>query len=317
MAWREKPSATPVAMAASKLYTLIRPTRRERTSILPCGVSAMNSRPEKPRENFFAVTCAPAVEAVGDRPARQTRQALAVCVVHVDDASVRRARAGAFKQPALGGEVVLKAVVKIEMVAGEIGEDGGGEVAAPEPIERQRVRTGLEHGVRAAGADDVGEKTLQVQGFRSGGRGRTSSLRCAIGDGAEEPALVAGRAHDRIDQKTGGGLAVGAGDADQLRASPRAGRKNSRRSMASALRASGTRIQTTPGGIAGGLEAALAAAAPVSENSASHAGPGGGGNSLTIALAPRSMALEMKRLPLVISPSMATNSEPGVTRRLS
>ena len=108
MAWREKPSDKLVAMAASKLYTLIRPTRRERTSILPSGVSATNSRPEKPSENFFAVTCAPGVETVGNRPARQTYQALAVGVVHVDDASVRSARAGAFKQPALGGEVLLE-----------------------------------------------------------------------------------------------------------------------------------------------------------------------------------------------------------------
>ena len=66
--------------------------------------------------------------------------------------------------------------------------------------------------------------------------------------------------------------------------------------VASAFRASATRIQTTPGGIAGGFAAPLAAAAPACENSASHAGPGGGGNSLTIAHAPRSRALDDKAI---------------------
>ena len=198
----------------------------------------MNSRPREAQGEFFGGHLRAGVEAVGDGPARQADQALAVGVVHIDDARARGARAGAFEQAALGGEVLLEGLVKIEMVAREIGEDGGGEPATPQAIQRQRVRTGFQHGVRAAGVNDLGEKALQVQRFRRGGGGRTRCSRRAIDDGAEEAALVAGGAHDRIDQEARGGLAVGAGDADQLQASPRDGRKNWRRSMASALRAS-------------------------------------------------------------------------------
>ena len=92
----------------------------------------MNSRPEKPSAEFLRRDLGAGSQAVGDGPARQTDQAVAVGVVHVDDASVGSARAGAFEQAALGGEIILEGVVKIEMVAGEIGEDGGGEMATPQ-----------------------------------------------------------------------------------------------------------------------------------------------------------------------------------------
>ncbi len=110
---------------------------------------------------------------------------MAVGVIHIDNACFGGARAGAFEQETLGSEVLLEGVMKIEMVAREIREDRGCKMTTPNPIKRQRVRTGFEHGVRAAGVSDLGEKALQVQRFRSGGGGGTRFFRSAIGDGAK------------------------------------------------------------------------------------------------------------------------------------
>ena len=114
-----------------------------------------------------------------------------------------RARAGAFKQAALGGEIVLHGVVKIEMVAGEIGEDGRGEAAAPQAIERQRVRAGFEHRVRAAFAHDFGEESA----CRSRDSGVVVVAGC-VASGVRysmvpnKPLLQARGAHDGIEQES-------------------------------------------------------------------------------------------------------------------
>ena len=114
-----------------------------------------------------------------------SRSCCAVRIVDIHDAIERAARAGAFKQAALGGEIILHGVVKIEMIAGQIGEDGHGEAAAPQAIERQRVRAAFQHRVRPAFPHDFGEEALQVQRFRRGGFGRIGFQRSAIFDGAE------------------------------------------------------------------------------------------------------------------------------------
>ena len=51
-------------------------------------------------------------------------------VVRVDDGDARRRIDGAVEEQALGGEVVLHGLVIVEMVAGEVGEDGDVEVDA-------------------------------------------------------------------------------------------------------------------------------------------------------------------------------------------
>ena len=75
------------------------------------------------------------------------RSCLAVRIVDIDDAASERSGAGAFKQAALGCEIVLHRVVKIEMIARQIGEDGSRKAATPQTIERQGVRTAFQNRV--------------------------------------------------------------------------------------------------------------------------------------------------------------------------
>ena len=94
--------------------------------------------------------------------------------------------------------------------------------------------------------------------------GRGTSLRGrAMANRAEQAAVPAGGGKYRIDQEAGRGLAVGAGDGDRAADAPAGRPKKFAAITASALRASSTRTQLTSG-IAGG-----------------------GGSSLTIAMAPR------------------------------
>ena len=58
-------------MAASMLYTLMRPTSGERTSIFPAGVCAVNSRPLKAQREFLRRQVARSLQAVGQRAPRQ------------------------------------------------------------------------------------------------------------------------------------------------------------------------------------------------------------------------------------------------------
>ena len=138
-----------------------------------------------------------------------------VFVVAVQDGEARRRSPGPLEQRLLGGEVGLHGAVKIQVVARQIGENGGMEMQPVNPAQRQRVRGNFHGGVRAAGALQLREQPHQVQRFRRGIHGRQHAPRQMILDGADQRRGVARRPQHRIDQVRGGGLAVGSGDARQ------------------------------------------------------------------------------------------------------
>ncbi len=78
------------------------------------------------------------------------------------DGEIRRACAGAFKQMPLGREIIIESLVEIDMVAGQIGEDSGGEMASPQAIHGERMGTCFQTAKCAAGVANLGKKLLQV-----------------------------------------------------------------------------------------------------------------------------------------------------------
>ena len=69
----------------------------------------------------------------------QAGELRAVGIVDINDTCRGRTCPCPFKQAALGSEVVLEGLVKIEMVAREVREDRRRKPAAPQTVLRQRV----------------------------------------------------------------------------------------------------------------------------------------------------------------------------------
>ena len=74
----------------------------------------------------------------------------------------RPSPSGRANSAALGGEVVLDVGVVVEVVAGEVGEQGGGEAGARHPPLGEGVRGDLHRAGRVAGVAHPGEQGLQV-----------------------------------------------------------------------------------------------------------------------------------------------------------
>jgi hypothetical protein len=107
------------------------------------------------------------------------------------------------EDPALGRDVAVEAAVAIEMVGADVEEDG--DVEADRQGEVELIGRQLQH---------VGP--VRAQRFQRQGRGA---------DVAADLRLEPGGLQDVPDQCRGGGLAVGAGDADEARFAAGAGQE--------------------------------------------------------------------------------------------
>jgi hypothetical protein len=105
------------------------------------------------------------------------------------------------------------------MIAGEVGEDPGREGQPVEPSLVEAVRRGFHGDGGAPAVSQRGEGRLQVDRTRRGERpgGGRHGIAPAI-EGAERADAASGamRIEEVTDERSGGGLAVGAGDADEL-----------------------------------------------------------------------------------------------------
>jgi hypothetical protein len=138
-----------------------------------------------------------------------------VGVVEVDHPKGRERRG---EQPPLGQVVVLQVGVEVEVVLGEVGEDGRPEAGAVDPVQGQAVAGHL-HGRRLhPGVGHLGQQPLQVGGLGGGVDGRAALVPHADLDRAHDPGDAAGRPEDGLQHVGGGGLAVGAGHPDQVEA---------------------------------------------------------------------------------------------------
>ena len=110
---------------------LTSPARREVTCAVACGCFQIEDR----AGGSERVACGTPVafsDSVGaDLRAgclRRGGELLGAFVVRVDDGDARGGIDGAVEEQALGGEILLHGLVVVEMVAGEVGEDGDVEV---------------------------------------------------------------------------------------------------------------------------------------------------------------------------------------------
>ena len=119
-----------------------------------------------------------------------------------------------FEQQGLGLEVVRHGGVKVEVVAGEVGETTDREVGAVDPAQRQRVTRHLhDHRVHAA-LGHRGEHRLQRGGLRSRQRAGDVGAVDADADGADQPGRAPASAQAGLDKISRGGLARRSGDPD-------------------------------------------------------------------------------------------------------
>ena len=125
------------------------------------------------------------------------------------------------EDPQLGGEVVLKVGVLDggDVVQADVQEAGGGEAGAQGAVVLQRLAGHLHGEVGDAGRHRVGKVPLEIQGLRRGEVG-LEALRAVVGvDGGDDAALRPALLRQILIQDIlqiigGGGLALGAGDAD-------------------------------------------------------------------------------------------------------
>ena len=148
----------------------------------------------------------------GHRPAgERLSQQAAVGIVQVEH---RRIAHG--KEPALGGKVLLHRVVEVQVVLGEVGEHRHLEVEPVHPVLGQRMGGDLHHHILTARRRHLGQQRLELVGVRGGVFGGEGDGVDLVFHRADEPGPVAGGGKQMLDQKDAGGLAVGAGDADEL-----------------------------------------------------------------------------------------------------
>ena len=137
------------------------------------------------------------------------RQPPPVGVVDVDD---RRFRPQLGEEPALGEEVVLHVGVEVEVVLGQVGEQGQLEADRVDPVQGERVRGDLHRAGAVAALEHAAEGLLEVDRLR--GRALDLLLDRAdhLLDGAQQARLDRRRLEHLAEQEGGRRLAVGAGD---------------------------------------------------------------------------------------------------------
>ena len=139
-----------------------------------------------------------------------SEEAAAVGVVGVDDGG----GFGVFEEEAgFGGEVGLHGFVVVEVVLGEVGEDGEGETAGADAGLVDGVAGDFDDGGAAAGGNHLSEGGLEGVGVGGGAVGGGVVAGPLFADGGEEAGVEAGLGEHVAQEPSGGGFAVGAGDA--------------------------------------------------------------------------------------------------------
>ena len=148
----------------------------------------------------------------------QTDQVEAARVIGVDDRERSFLGAGGQaigEQPRLAGKVRLHVAVIVQVVPGQVGEHRAVEIEPVRPVQVQRVGGDLHGDEPHARGRHVGQKLFDVDGLGCGERRRPLPPAIALADGADDPARVAGRGEDGVEQVRDRGLAVGAGHPHQ------------------------------------------------------------------------------------------------------
>ena len=118
----------------------------------------------------------------------------------------------------LGPDVGVEIPVVIQVVVGDVGEDPARQLGPGQAVLIQGVRARFHEAVRAPGIEHVGEELLQADWIRCGvGRG-DHAIHDAVLHGADQSGLAVEHAGEPVEEGGHRGLAVGAGDGDDLEA---------------------------------------------------------------------------------------------------
>ena len=82
-------------------------------------------------------------------------------------------------------EIIFHRAVKIEMVLGQVGEDGDVPFQSPRPLLRERVRRNLHRRGFASGIGDLREQFLHIERFGRGANGGQNALTDFVANGAD------------------------------------------------------------------------------------------------------------------------------------
>jgi hypothetical protein len=139
-------------------------------------------------------------------------------VIKVDDGATGAAGAEAefLEKEGFGGEIVLHVAVVIEVVLGEVGEDGGVEFDGIDAVLDQGVAGDFHGAGFGSGGEHAGEEFLGFEGVWGGAGGGEFFASEGVMDGADEAAGFVQFIEEVFDEVGGGGFAVGAGDADNF-----------------------------------------------------------------------------------------------------
>ena len=119
----------------------------------------------------------------------------------------------AVEEQALGGEVLLHRLVIVEMVAGEVGEDGHIKLDAGGAALVERVAGNFGDQFGGAAAHAFGHELEEIARLGRGVERGAHFAGDVIFDGADEDGGAGSGVEKRFGEKCGGGFAVGAGDA--------------------------------------------------------------------------------------------------------
>ena len=112
----------------------------------------------------------------------------------------------------LGLEIILHRAVKIEMVLGQIGEDGDVPFDSAGSFLGERVRRDFHRGGAASGVDDLREQFLDIERFRRGADRRQNAIANFVLHSAEQSAAHPGLFANVFDEKRRRGFPIRAGN---------------------------------------------------------------------------------------------------------
>src|SRR5438309_4268751 len=144
-------------------------------------------------------------------------QATPIFVVAIDHSHAGRRRSQATKQSQLGGEIFFHAMVEIEMVTREIGEDGNIKRNSIHAFLRERMGADFHDCVRLSFRCRLRKHPIQLQRLWRRMRSRNDLSGITVFDRANQHRLAAMYfLEDLSEQMTSSGFAIRAADADHL-----------------------------------------------------------------------------------------------------
>ena len=111
--------------------------------------------------------------------------------------------------------VVIESLMVVDMIAREVGEECSVEVETGDALLGDGVRRDLHEGMGAARVDHAAKEAVEFDGVGRGMGGGDGFGLDIVDDRGEQSGLVTEGTRELIEKRGDGGLAVGAGDADE------------------------------------------------------------------------------------------------------